>query len=247
MKNSVLFLFILLLAACATKQQVADADFETYEVSTEIQADPVVEATLKPFRDKMEKKMAEVLIVSSKEMRMGRPESTMGNFVADATEIMAEWYTDKEVDFAIQNYRGIRIGNVGKGDITLGRIYEMVPFDNYLVTVDLSGGEVQEICDFMAENGGWPSSKSLSYEIKNGRAQNVKIDGKPINVNGTYVMASNDYVIKAANYVDFLKAKEVHNTNKYVRDAMAEYLRSLHESGVILKPALDKRVKNLDK
>lgn len=247
MKNYLLFFCVIFLMGCGSTRKVEDADFKLYEISAEMPADQEVERTLRPFRDAMNEQMDEVLIVSKKEMRMGRPESTMGNFVADATELMAEWYSDEEVAFAIQNYRGIRIGNIGKGDITLGRIYEMVPFDNYLVTVSLSGAEVHEICDFMAEHGGWPSSSSLTYEIKNGRAQNIKIDGKALDNAGTYVMASNDYVVQAANYVDFLKTKEVHNTNVYVRDAMAEYLRSLHEAGTVLNPALDQRVKNLDK
>ena len=68
----------------------------------------------------MNAQMNEVLIESLGELRMGRPESTMGNFAADATEVMAEKYLKREVHLAIHNYSGIRIGNIGKGDITLG-------------------------------------------------------------------------------------------------------------------------------
>ena len=235
--------FPIFIFSCHTGYEIADASYTDYRLeSGSYDPNPDVENILKPYRDDMSAEMNAIAIISTAEMRMGRPESTLGNFAADATEIMAEYYTDKEVAFALHNYRGIRIGNIGKGPITVGRIYEAMPFDNYLVTVDLTGDEVQLMCDFMAGNGGWPSSASLTYEIYNGKAKNVKIDGKPIKKDAIYVMATNSYVVTGANYQEFLKEKEMTNTKVFVRDALVEYLKSLHEAGKKLNPGLDKRV-----
>ena len=247
MKYNILIIIILCLISFSCQKSsfhTHDVTFDDYRMGASYTDDVETESVLAPFRKTMKAKMDEVLIISEGELRKGRPESTMGNFAADATEIMAERLTEKPCDFAIHNYSGIRIGNVGKGPITLGRIYEMMPFDNYLVTIEMSASEVQEICDFMAGNGGWPSSASLTYAIEDSKAVNVKIDGKALESNTVYTMASNNYVIESAGYLDFLALKEVKNTNVYVRDALADYLRTVQATGQTLNVQLDKRVTN---
>ncbi len=244
--NRILYFIIfqlLILVGCRAVYHVQDASYEDYRLQVETgEEDKNMEAIIAPYRVQMSEQMDEVLIVATNDLVLGSPESTMGNFAADATEIMAEWYTDEEVHFAIHNYSGIRIKNIGKGDITLGRIYEMMPFDNYLVTVELSGDEVEMLCDFMASKGGWPSSASLTYVIEDGLAEQVQIDGKTIRSESKYVLATNNYIIESANYQDYLATKQMTNTNVYVRDAIADYLRSLQEAGSKLNPARDKRV-----
>ena len=234
---------VFLSNSCSSVYHVDEADYAGYRLELDkYEADGKVEAVLAPYREEMDAAMNEVLIKSSKSLTLATPESTMGNLAADATEVLAEWYMDQEVDFAIHNYSGIRIKVIGAGDIKLGSIYEMMPFDNYLVTVSITGKEVLELCHFMASRGGWPCSSSLTYEIKDDMAHQVRINGEPVDSEETYVLASNNYVIQSANYVDFFRTKSVTNSGVYVRDAIAEYLRSLHEAGVVLEPKLDQRV-----
>lgn len=242
-KSIIIILLGLILFGCSKSYHPHEVQISGYRIdSDQTRQDKDVESVLTAYRDEMDTKMNEVLIESTGELRMGRPESTMGNFAADATEIMAEQYTGKPVHLAIHNYSGIRIGNIGRGPITLGRIYEMMPFDNYLVTVELSGEEVGMLCNFMAEKGGWPSNKNLTYEIEDKMAVNVRIDGERVHPRGTYVLATNNYVIQSAGYQDYLETKEITNTNIYVRDALAAYLRQLKAEGKKLEPKLDKRV-----
>lgn len=239
---------LLFLLGCRNHHEVVKTAYVDYKVEEEkYQPDPTIQKLLEPFREKMNAEMNEVIVQSTSDMRMGRPESKLGNFAADATEAMAEFYTNEDVAFAMHNYSGLRIGSIGKGPITIGRIYELMPFDNYLVTVPLSGAEVQQMCNFMASKGGWPSSSSLHYKIQNDLAMDVRIDGNLIEADKTYIMATNDYVVKSANYQDYLAAKEMNNTNIYVRDAVVAYLRNIRDAGNKLEPALDQRVINLDK
>ena len=233
-----------LLGACKTVYHIDDAAYSHHRLTSDnVVEDADVEALLLPYRQEMDEAMNEVLIESETSLTLTRPESTMGNFAADATEAMAEWYLDEEVDFAIHNHSGIRIKAVGAGGLKLGSIYEMMPFDNYLVTVKLSGAEVLEVCQLMAERGGWPSSAGLRYAIADGQAQEIELNGKSIKIDETYTLATNNYIIESANYLDFFKTKEMNNSGVYVRDAIAEYLRSLNEAGVTLKVELDQRVR----
>jgi 2',3'-cyclic-nucleotide 2'-phosphodiesterase (5'-nucleotidase family) len=52
--------------------------------------------------------------------------------------IMAEQKFGKKVDAAFINYGGIR-SYIAKGEITVGKIYELMPFDNLIVLQDLKG------------------------------------------------------------------------------------------------------------
>lgn len=229
---------------CSTHYHVDDANYDRYQIQiSSQQVDSSMEALLIPYRTEMEKEMNEVLAISTADMQLGKPESKLGNFAADATEYMAEKLTGQDVAFAIQNYSGLRIKTIGKGDVTLGQIYELMPFDNFLVTVQLSSEEVQQLCDFMAENGGWPSSASLTYTIMNEKAMDIRINGKELKSTGTYTLATNDYIVKSADYLPFFKSKEMHSTNTVVRDAFAEYLKIYSRKGEKFNPVLDKRVK----
>ena len=242
------FILVLILSGCGSQYHVVSADYENYSVSVESNdRNEDVEKILNPYRVQMEQQMNETLVMSNKDMFLGKPESRLGNFAADATEHMAGVYSGREIDFAIQNYSGLRIKTIGRGPIRLGQMYELMPFDNYLVIVELSAEEVRQLCDFMAGQGGWPSSKSLTYEIENEKAIMIKIKGEPLGENGYYTVATNDYIVRSADYQGYLKEKDMENTNVFVRDAFAEYLRALGKDGKKFDPVLDGRVKNKEK
>ena len=59
------------------------------------------------------------------------PESGLGNLIADAMKEMAQKKYATKVDAAFVNYGGIR-SYIPKGEITIGKIFEIMPFDNLI-------------------------------------------------------------------------------------------------------------------
>lgn len=55
-----------------------------------------------------------------------------------------------------------------KGDVTRGRIFEIMPFDNLLILQKLKGTVLQEFLDIIATDGGWPVA-GITMQIKMGR------------------------------------------------------------------------------
>ncbi len=78
--------------------------------------------------------------------------------MADAIYYGATQHFKMAVDAAFVNYGGIRISQLPKGEVTSGKIFELMPFDNIVVLQKLKGSVLQEFLDLIAERGGWPAS-----------------------------------------------------------------------------------------
>src|SRR5690606_11149141 len=93
-----------------------------------------------------------------------QPESTLGNFVADAQMIVAK-KLDNKVVASVVNYGGIRLNYIAPGELTKGKIFELMPFDNMLTIVEVPGEVLKQFCNHMAKYRGWPVS-GITYTIK---------------------------------------------------------------------------------
>ena len=93
---------------------------------------------IEPYKSTLDVQMNEVIGTVSQEMTKKKPESTLGNWYADAM-IAGTKKEGYPVDFAISNYGGLRVPYISAGPLTRGEIYELCPFDNLLVIVDVPG------------------------------------------------------------------------------------------------------------
>jgi 2',3'-cyclic-nucleotide 2'-phosphodiesterase (5'-nucleotidase family) len=199
------------------------------ETSSEITANPdliedqEIEKMLKPYRSKLELEMNEVLGIAKDRLSMGRPESTLGNWFADTQLKASEEKLGKDIDFAVSNSGGIRIPEIPKGPVTRGKIFELMPFDNMLVIMELSGEKTRELVNHIALSGGWPISKELRFRInKEGKAEDVFINGEPFDVTKKYVVSLSDYVANGGSDCSFLIGLPFENTGILIRDALIE-------------------------
>jgi 2',3'-cyclic-nucleotide 2'-phosphodiesterase (5'-nucleotidase family) len=100
--------------------------------------DPDVVRLLRPFETRVMAKMAEVVGEATDDIRYSpTEESPLANLVADA-------FREKgKTEIAIHNGGGIR-ATIFKGSITRGRLFEVLPFQNYLVILKLSGAQLRK-------------------------------------------------------------------------------------------------------
>src|SRR4051812_2134888 len=108
-----LALFIL-FTSCKTKYQVQSTKVSEYIFSDSLtnQVDTSVLTFIKPYKEKMESEMSEVLAESEYAMERGVPESRLGDFVADAcmSEAAKLYYPSdgRSADFLVLNNGGLR-------------------------------------------------------------------------------------------------------------------------------------------
>ncbi len=122
-------------------------------------------------------------------------ESEMGNFVTDA---MRDYLPN--VDFAFTNAGGLR-ANIDAGPITLEEIYAVLPFNNTLVTMNLTGEQVRQVLEEGANSQyGTVQVSGLSWAYDadapfGSRVTSVTLpDGSALDPAATYKVATNNFM-----------------------------------------------------
>ena len=125
--------------------------------------------------------------------------------------------------------------------MTVGKIYELMPFDNILVVVAMKGDLLKEYIDDMAGRGGEPISSTVSYAIENRKAVDIEIHGKKIKEDKIYFVALPDYV--ANNDMDGkIRDLERYENGILIRDAIIKHVKDLSAEGLPISAAVDGRV-----
>ena len=244
--KSLLFILLLLATSCKVNHlaQIQPQDYRMDPKSNAIPAaDAQIEALIAPYKVKLDAEMNTVLGVAAKTLAKGKPESPLGNWMADLFYEQMDEYTKGNIDFASMNYGGIRIPTLQEGEVTRGKIFELMPFDNMLVVVHADGATVQEFADNAAKDGGIPVSKQLHFEIKNGKATNVTIKGEPLQKDKIYHIGVSDYVANGGDDASFFIDKKRDDLGILMRDAIIEYVKKQTAQGKKLDAKKDGRVK----
>jgi len=240
-------LAVLLMTACKPKQMVqhlADADVSYLRLSEEEALNDEIEAFIAPYRAEMAKEMDVVVGTLDQELKKGRPNSNLGNWFSDLLEDSAqEIFPDTEIAFAIQNYGGLRLSSIPPGDITTGKIFELMPFDNTLICLELDAPTTQRLVNRIAEYGGWPISRSLGFTIQDSVAVDIKIKNEALDQNKTYHVVMPDYIANGGDNCDFLKDSKRQDSGIVIRQVLIKHLSDKMAMGI--SPAVDdtKRIK----
>ena len=227
----------------------ADGSKEYPFIGKEYKEDAFLLSVLTPYADRVESILSEVIGESkgtyfNKNVR--KQETELGDLVSDAML----WFTENlKPDFAIQNGGGIR-ADLPEGEITKKLIYEILPFDNSIMVLKLKGSQVIELFDYVATI---PNGKGAFAQVSEGvrftlnyasqKCENITINGKPIDPEKIYTIATNSYMAGGGDgYSIFKKAIDRYDTSAFQRDALIEYIIKL---GGTLKPEPKERIKLL--
>jgi len=202
----------------------------TVEDTSAVGRDTSILAMIEPYKSQLDEEMDRVIGTAALDLERGRPEGALGNLVADALAAKAEAYTGTSVSFALSNSGGLRIPALPKGDITKSDIFELLPFDNVLVILELDAELMQTLANHMAAAGGWPVSKGLQFTIVGSKAEEVRINGQALESGKTYRVAMPDYVANGGSNSDFLVKLPQVSTGRFMRDAVIEYIQEQPQS-----------------
>ncbi len=154
--------------------------------------------------------MDRVIIVSEMSMQKKTPEGLLGNFTADAAlkQVENNFHSKDfyKVDFCFLNNGGLRAA-LPKGDITIGNIYSLMPFENEMVLLTLNGATTLKLINFIAAKGGMPVS-GLTMHIQDSKVTEAKIQGMPFDSTKSYVVATSDYLANGGDNLSFLTEAE---------------------------------------
>lgn len=222
--------------------------YQNIVIEHEITPDPEVEAMVSTYRRQLEAEMNQIIGFLEHEMPKGRPGQTlMGNFICDLLLDAVNRSVDTQADLAILNFGGLRLNSLPYGNITVGHIYELLPFENYVVVLDIEGKVMEEWIHNIASSGGWPVSKNIELKLKkegdNTVVENVTIHNQPLNHDKIYKVVTVDYVANGGDKAKLLVDLPRYNTEVLMRDMILHEIEAKVKKGEKLKSELDNRIK----
>ncbi len=209
--------------------------------STEKLAYKAYKAYLQPIKQEVDAKMNIVIGQAAETMTGHGPESLLSNLNADIYRQTASKFSGNEVDISIINLGGLRTV-VTAGDITIRKVFELMPFENELVVLWLKGDKLNELLQYFASMGGEGVS-GLHMEIEHGKAINIKIGDKPLDKDKIYTIVTNDYLAGGNDKMFQLAMYEKkQNTGIKIRNMLLDYIKSETQKGNKIQSKLDGRI-----
>ncbi|WP_380057323.1 bifunctional metallophosphatase/5'-nucleotidase [Falsihalocynthiibacter sp. SS001] len=178
-------------------------------------------------------------------------ECEMGNLVADA---MLDRVKDQGIQVALANGGGLR-ASIDAGEVTMGEVYTVLPFQNTLATFQVTGATLKDALenavlqyDDDSKTGRFAQVAGMKYTITGSEAFGNRIsdvmidtgDGyEPLDPEMVYGIVSNNYVRGGGDgYAMFRDAMNPYDFGPDLADVVAEYLAASGE----YKPYLDGRI-----
>ncbi|CAI0788467.1 bifunctional UDP-sugar hydrolase/5'-nucleotidase periplasmic precursor [Serratia entomophila] len=174
------------------KVEKADGTSERVYYTRQIAEDPTMMKLLTPFQEKG-KAQLDVKIGSVNGKLEG--DRSKVRFVQTnlARVMLAAQMERADADFAVMSGGGVR-DSIESGDITYKNVLKVQPFGNTLVHVDMKGSEVEQylavVANMKVDSGAYAQFANVSLVADGKGVSNVKINGRPLQADKTYRMAT---------------------------------------------------------
>lgn len=191
--------------------------------------DSEISELLNSYRGNLNREMGRTIAVVKDTLRFEKPESTLGNIVADALRFRAANELELFVHIGIIGDSSFRLF-FEPGYLTIGDIYEFMPYENNLVVLTLTGRQVEEMVHQNAALGGGPIS-GVRYSIDpEGKARGILVNSEVINFNKNYLVATSSWAANGGDVFPALwNAVDRKDLDLSIRELYVDYFSYLRE------------------
>ena len=243
------FSVILFLISCSHHLIVREVNTKNISIDSLVgPLDSRLESVVKPYRDSLEHDMSSLVAVSATPLIKDKPESKLTNLVSDILlNFGATFCKQKNLnvrpDAAYVNYGGLR-ASLPQGKITVERIFELMPFENEIVLIKISGESFALMAERIAARGG-EGVAGIKLGIRNGKTSSLTIGEKAIDLKASYWLVTNDYIANGGDQMSmFLNPIERIDTKMKIRDILITSLSDQYKKDGIISVKEDGRIFN---
>ncbi len=202
---------------------------------------------LEKSKKQLGEKIDEVIAYCPQEMENFIPQSPLTNFLTDAVVEIGNQFCEANgldfIDFAILNAGGIR-APLKAGNVTVGNLYEISPFENYIVIAEIKGSEVTKIFKRFTTKTCQPTSKQISITFAGDYVYQLLMHGQAIDPDKIYRMATLDFIANGGdNILKDIEIINIVNTGILGRSGYIDYIKRLTAKGQNISAKIDDRVK----
>jgi 2',3'-cyclic-nucleotide 2'-phosphodiesterase (5'-nucleotidase family) len=222
--------FILLLLSCKTVGLPgAHQVYPNRIIDSAIAAEPHYIKEIAPYKRQLDSIMKQPLTYAKEDFTKEGYSSNEGNLLADLVLNFAEKYAkEKNIpapEFCLLNIGGVRT-IIPKGTVTVENIFEVAPFENEIVFIQLDGNQVKAMFDYLEkEKKGHPLA-GARIVYKKDRLHSAEIGGKPFDAGKKYWIVTIDYLMNGGDRMDFFtRSKKNVITQLKLRNVLIEQMK----------------------
>ncbi len=224
--------FCFVIVACETESNQQKYGYNI-EINQQVLSDSSIVKYYQPFKKNLEESLMNTPISYSPETYKkndGELNSTLSNMFADATYEMSNPVFNKmsgeNIDIVLLNNGGIR-SIISKGNISEKTAFELMPFENSIVVLELSGLSIIKMIDYLRKVKLQHPISGLQITLNNDYSVNeVKINGVSIENEKKYYVATTDYLLEGGDKMYFLaETTKTTNINYKMRDILIDYFK----------------------
>lgn len=216
-------ILLVIFSACKGHFQVSEIKPSHYEPKSS-KNDSITLLNTLPYKQKLDLEMKQVIAYCDSNLTKDVNDVSLGNFacrtVEDYVRINRNEIAGKHI--VILNRGGLR-NNIPMGEITKGHIFELMPFDNEIVVLKITGEKLMDCIRSIIKDKKL-ISRNLSFTVKDNEASDIKIWGFPFNIKENYYIVTTDYLAMGGDNCFFFGKPIAYETTKIkLRDVMIDY------------------------
>ena len=224
-------------------------------VDAKLPDDAAVERMLKPYSGKVRALNVVIGKLDGELRKSGFGAGTLGNFVTDGIRAQASAKLGKPVLLAVTNSGGLRKNTIAAGELRAADIFELMPFENALVQVELKGDDLLKLLGVILDSRDAQSGAKVQYRMNGEKAELVSakfLDSQgqeaEIDPNETYSLITIDYLVNLASgrYSILQRGKNLTPLGLTLRDALMNYVKAETAAGRPIRATVDTRFVNVN-
>ncbi|WP_445715955.1 5'-nucleotidase C-terminal domain-containing protein [Flavobacterium sp.] len=242
-KNTISFgFFVILLTfnlfiSCKSipSYQTTKIEGKKIGITNEKGENEAIAAYVKPYSENINKDLSNVLAYcpETQDKSKGTWQTNIGNLLAEITfEIgnpVFEKRENKTIDLCLLNHGGIR-AVIPKGDVTTRTAFEVMPFENSLIIVGLTGKEIKTLAEYVIkEKKPHPLYGIKIYLDKSTlKINKIEINNQPVDENRIYYVGTSDYLANGGDNMTFFKESNIKFDMEYkLRNMLIDYFKKV--------------------
>lgn len=236
----ILTLGMMLMACSQRPQSVQAVKVGHVNPADTIRPSAKVAKLMAPYRFKVDSVMGIPLCTAAIDLPKQAGENLLGNMATDLL-MKAAKSQGQTCDLALLASGGLRVP-LAKGPITVGTVFELMPFENEVVALKVKGEHLLELANLQRKykNLNFSGAKLI---IGPGSAMSMLVNGQAIEPQKEYWLATIDYLADGGDNCAILaKATERKVLNQKLREAFIAQMKELNARGQQLTATLEGRI-----
>lgn len=198
---------------------------------------------IEPYRNILSDSINTVIGNSKEDILKGFPQNPLGNLIADMMIRYTRNNYEQSVDFALTNNGGLRVP-IKKGEITMGDIFELMPFENELIVLELNDSDMLNLFNYIRQGESMALSEGIVVYYQDQTFQKALIGQNNYEPgNKTYSLLTTDYLANGGSGMSFLKQIEKREpVGIRLRDVIIFEVIDRCKDGASLTPTNNQRI-----